>query len=141
MTVAKKYEPIGPAEALRTLDSVMEPDPRNTYFGLYAPSLEQRHKDIGALTLHSTVPKDVAIQFEIARNLYLYAWYVYRFHMVATKQVYATLELGLRTILPLRLPEPYQKKTPKNRCLEACFFTPLTRIFCAMKDFDDGMQA
>jgi hypothetical protein len=85
VTVETKYEPISPAEALRTPESVMEPDPRNAYFGFYPPSLEIRHADIAALTLNITMPEEVAIQFETARNLYLYAWYVYRFHMVAAK--------------------------------------------------------
>ncbi len=113
-----KYEPISPAEALRTPESVMEPDPRNAYFGFYPASLEERHNDIAALILNSTVPEKIAIQFETARNLYLYAWYVYRFHMVAAKQAYATLELGLRTILPPRLPEPYQRPQAKQPMLK-----------------------
>lgn len=113
MIVETKYEVIGPAEALRTLESVMGPDPRNAYFGFTTPTLETRHADIAALRLNITVPKDVAIQFETARNLYLYAWYVYRFHMVAAKQAYAALELGLRTALPPKLPEPYQKRGKK----------------------------
>lgn len=108
-----KHEVISPAEALRTLESVMEPDPRNAHFGFYPPSLETRHADISALTLNNTVPEEVAIQFETARNLYLYSWYVYRFHMVAAKQAYATLELGLRAALPSRLPDPYQKRGKK----------------------------
>jgi hypothetical protein len=117
VNVETKYEPISPAEALRTPKSVMEPDPRNAYFGFYPPSLEERHKDIAALVLNFTVPEKVEIQFETARNLYLYAWYVYRFHMVAAKQAYATLELGLRTALPPRLPEPYQRRQAKNPML------------------------
>jgi hypothetical protein len=112
-----KFTPMNPAEALRTPASVMDPDPRNAYFGPYPPSLEERHKDIAALVLNFTVPEEVAIQFETARNLYLYAWYVYRFHMVAAKQAYATLELGLRTTLPARLPEPYQRRHAKNPML------------------------
>lgn len=112
-----KYEPISPAEALRTPESVMDPDPRNAYFGFYPPSLKKRHEDIAGLILNITVPEEVAIQFETARNLYLYAWYVYRFHMVAAKQAYATLELGLRTALPSKLPEPYQRRQARKPML------------------------
>lgn len=95
----------------------MAPDPRNACFGLHPESLQERHKDILTLSLAVTVPKEVVIQFETARNLYLYAWYVYRFHMVAAKQAYATLELGLRTALTPRLPEPYQRRREKKPML------------------------
>jgi hypothetical protein len=75
------------------------------------------HAEISAIHLSSAVPEKIAIQFETARNLYLYAWHVYRFYMVATTQALATLEFGLRERLPQRLPEPYQSKRQKEPTL------------------------
>lgn len=96
------------AECLRPPELAHEPDPRTVL------TLTQHHADIAAIKLNSLVPEPVAIQFETARNLYLYAWHVYRFYMAAEMQAYATLELGLRQRLPERLPPQYQNpKTEK----------------------------
>lgn len=91
------------AEGLRLPERAHEPDPRTTL------TLAQHHADIDTVSLSQRVPELVAIQFETARNLYLYSWHVYRFYMVAEMQAYATLELGLRYRLPERLPPKYQR--------------------------------
>ena len=46
--------------------------------------------------LHAGVPREIVLQFETARNVYLYAWFVYRFYPVAEHQSLACLELALR---------------------------------------------
>lgn len=98
------------AESLRSPDTAAEPDPRTTMFaGQTLPSLAAHHRDIEAVRLGIGVPEAVAIQFETARNLYLYAWHVYRFFPVAQSQALFSLEFGLRVRLPDRLPEPYQR--------------------------------
>ena len=58
--------------------------------------LADQHEGIAALSLHAGVPQDGALQFETARNLYLYAWFVYRFYPVAEHHSLACLELALR---------------------------------------------
>src|SRR5664279_217270 len=45
---------------------------------------------------HAGVPQEIVLQFETARNVYLYAWFVYRFYPVAEHQSLACLELALR---------------------------------------------
>lgn len=88
----------------------MQPDPRiEVVAGDRAASWAAHHAAIAAITLSPAVPEPIAIQFETARNLYLYAWYVYRFYMTAQVQALTTLELGLRERLPEKLPKPYQK--------------------------------
>lgn len=47
------------------------------------------------MTLHDDVPEEIVIQFETAKNLYLYAWFVYRFYPVAQSQTYACLEFAM----------------------------------------------
>lgn len=42
------------------------------------------------------MPEAVSIHFETAKNVLLYAFFVYRFHMVAEQYVLSTLELALR---------------------------------------------
>lgn len=97
------------AETLRCPDTAAEPDARTTLLaGETLPSLAAHHRDIQAIQLTVGVPEAVAIQFETARNLYLYAWYVYRFFPVAQSQALFALEFGLRVRFPDRLPERYQ---------------------------------
>lgn len=64
--------------------------------GFRTVELRDHHEDISKLTLHAGVPEEIAVLFETARNLYLYAWLVYRFYPVAEQQSFACLELALR---------------------------------------------
>ena len=100
MSTTKYFHP----ELLRPLEQVCEPDPRNTAFvkldgktGDFVPlSVRDQHERISKHTLHAKVPEDIMMQFETARNLYLYAWFVYRFYPVSEHQALACLELALR---------------------------------------------
>ncbi len=91
-------------EGLRPSEHVCEPDPRNTMFvridqtdGTARPiDLADHHEQISAYVLHAGVPQEIVLQFETARNVYLYAWFVYRFYPVAEHQCLACLELALR---------------------------------------------
>lgn len=104
-----------PAEALRDPASAMTPDPRTGIFaGQMTLSLAAHHADIARIQLSPAVPEPIAIQFETARNLYFYAWHVYRFYMVAATQALTTLEFGLRERLPAQLPKPYQRPGQKQ---------------------------
>lgn len=84
---------INPADALRTPATALQPDPRA---GADTNGINARWEAIAALQLSSEVPESVAHHFETAKNVFLYAWFVYRFHMVAEQYVLATLELALR---------------------------------------------
>lgn len=109
---------LNPAEGLRDPASVALPDIRTRVTTSdVSASLAVHHAEIDAIRLSAAVPEPIAIQFETARNLYLYAWHVYRFYMVAKVQALTTLELGLRTCLPERLPEPYQRPRQKQPML------------------------
>lgn len=106
------------AERLRLLEFVSAPDPRNNATDSpFQFSLADHHARINSIQLNSAVPESIAIQFETTRNLYLYAWYVYRFFMVAKTHAFSTLEMGLKHRLPKRLPEPYQGPKQKHPML------------------------
>lgn len=91
-------------ERLRPVEYVCEPDPRSTMWvridrvaGTYrAVELTDHHDEVAGLVLHEGVLEDVVVQFETAKNLYLYAWFVYRFYPVAEHHGLACLELALR---------------------------------------------
>lgn len=92
------------AEYLRPLEYVTKPDPRSVSFVRwdtekqeFVPrALADHHAAMSTLNLHAGVPEDVTIQFETAKNLFVYAWFVYRFHAVSEHQSLTCLEFGLR---------------------------------------------
>lgn len=84
---------------LRNLDNVCKPDTRSptTDFLTGQPlTIAYQHSVIAEVCLHKNVPVDIRIQFETTKNLYLYAWFVYRFYPVAKHHAYTCLELALR---------------------------------------------
>lgn len=95
----------GPADGLRRPEQLLLQDVRMKFLavresGTLRPiTQEDRHEVIASLELKQAVPEDIRIQFDTARNIYLYAWFVYRMHVVAEHQALATLELALRTRL------------------------------------------
>lgn len=98
--IEQKYD----LEGLRPAKHTCEPDPRNTMFvridgtnGTSRPiELGDHHELISGYVLHAGVPREIVLQFETARNVYLYAWFVYRFYPVGEHQCLACLELALR---------------------------------------------
>lgn len=106
-----KQTTLRPADRLRDSATAMLPDPRTVTWAAPAPpSLAAHHAGVAAIQISSAVPEPVATQFENARNLYLYAWYVYRFYMPATAAALSALEFGLRERLRTTLPEKEQGK-------------------------------
>jgi len=69
-----------------------------------------QYEAIACFELNDAVPKDVAIHFETAKNLYLYAWFVYRFYPVAEQQALASLEFALRERFPDFVKEQERKR-------------------------------
>jgi hypothetical protein len=59
--------------------------------------LADHYARVGDFTIHETVPERIRCQFNIAKNLLLYAWFVYPFFSVAEMHVLSVLELALRT--------------------------------------------
>lgn len=84
---------------LRTPETVCKPDirsPTTSFLSDRLITVEDQYSDVAELGLHKDVPDDIRIQFETTKNLYLYAWFVYRFYPVAKHHAYACLELALR---------------------------------------------
>lgn len=84
---------------LRSAEMVCKPDRRSptTSFLTNQPATVEDHRDrVAEYILHNGVPNDIRVQFETTKNLYLYAWFVYRFYPVAKLHAYTCLELALR---------------------------------------------
>lgn len=89
---------------LKPLDRISEPDRRHDGFvianfrtGETRPvDLTDFHADISDVTLTGSASEQVVDHFTIARNLYLYSWYVYDFTTPAQAHAYASVEFALR---------------------------------------------
>lgn len=78
-------------DSVRTPGNVRDSDPRTQH-----QTLEQRIAYIEQFALSLDVPGEVRIHFETGRNLFVYAWHVYRFNMVAEQHILASLEMAAR---------------------------------------------
>ena len=83
-------------------------------------------ESVAEYALSDAVPDKVRIPFDTARNLYLYAWFVYRFYNVAEQQVFACLEMALRERLKDEMPLP-EDYWPKKRIGQPPSLRPMLR--------------
>lgn len=114
----KAFEAVVTADSLRETQTVRHPDPRTNSLD----TLAERQERVSRYVLTDKVPYAVRVHFETAKNLYLYAWFVYRFHPVAEKHVLATLEFALRECLAPLFPQQFgheAKRHPTLRTLIA----------------------
>ncbi len=96
------------SDRLRLPECVCDPDPRtHTFVKLDLTTgkdrrkvIEDQYEAIACFVLNDAVPKNVAIHFETAKNLYLYAWFVFRFYPVAEQHALTSLEFALRERFP-----------------------------------------
>jgi len=59
-------------------------------------TLDDHYNGVEAYSLHDGIPDNIATQFDVARNIYIYAWYEYRFFNVAEANVLTVLEYALK---------------------------------------------
>jgi hypothetical protein len=96
------------AEELRSIRDLSKPDVRMRAFVVNdgtawrAMTQDDRHRSISRYALLPSVPDEICVQFDVARNLFMYAWHVYRFHAVSEQHVLSTLEMALRENLIAR---------------------------------------
>jgi hypothetical protein len=82
-----------PTEELRTPESSLLPDARSVMNSI---SPEYLCNSVKQYELAEYVPENIRQQYDTARNLYIYGYHVYRFYVVADKQLYSTLEFAIR---------------------------------------------
>jgi hypothetical protein len=91
-------------DKLRLPGQICEPDSRTCNFvkidrrtgRANQRVVADQYEAIACFSLNDTVPEGIAIHFETAKNLYLYAWFVFRFYPVSEQQALASLEFALR---------------------------------------------
>ena len=84
-------------------------------------TLEERHAGVSGFELTLAVPLDIRVHFETAKNLYLYAWFVYRFYPVAEQQALGTLEFALRKRLGPLFPDQFGPSAKRQHGLHMLF--------------------
>lgn len=106
-------------DGLKPLDELLQPDVRHSYMQLTDHQtgesrpivLADHYSAIEAYSLHRGVPHDVATQYDVARNIYLYAWFEYRFFNAAEANVLTVLEFAIKE----RIGKPGIKSYIKER--------------------------
>ena len=104
---------------LRNPDTVCDPDCRQSGYVIVdnqstrPRTMEDHYVDIKELTLSNSVPEKIIVQFETTKNIYLYAWFVYRFYPVARQHSLSVLELALRERFDEELPGEYRGRFEK----------------------------
>ncbi|WP_448213512.1 hypothetical protein [Colwellia sp. MEBiC06753] len=83
-----------PTDELRTPVNMASCDKRNHYWGITTPEL--LYDAVAQFPLNPNVPEGIVAQYDTARNLYLYAFNVYRFYNMAQQQLYSVLELAIK---------------------------------------------
>lgn len=112
---------VNEADSLRSPDRIFDPDPRTpalvridskTGLPRSITPIDQ-HEAVAWFQLNPMAPESVQIHFETAKNLYLYAWCVFRFYPVAEQQAFGTLEFALRERQP-DFVRQYAKRHSRN---------------------------
>jgi hypothetical protein len=102
---------------LRSPKNIFDPDPRSSGFevlgvqGFRSKTLQDQHDAVAEIALHAGVPHEVVVKFETAKNLNLFAWFVYRFHSAARSHAYECLELALK----IRFKDDLYEREERNR--------------------------
>lgn len=126
-------EIVVPADGLREPQAVFDPGPRTHR----AETISERQMRIAQFQLTASVPHSVRVHFETAKNLYLYAWFVYRFPPVAEKHALATLEFALRERLSVWMPQTRGPKAKVPRGLGKLISLAMAEKLIA----NDGLRA
>lgn len=91
-------------EELKQFDEVTLPDRRNAYRALVNCdtgeqrniTLEDWYQEIESVKLHEDIPEKIKSQFNIVKNLAVYAWFCYPFHQICEMKAFSTLEYALK---------------------------------------------
>lgn len=59
-------------------------------------TIDDLHSMVRGIELNDAVPAGIREQFDTARNVFAYAWFVYEFTMLAEQHCYFVLEMALR---------------------------------------------
>lgn len=124
---------------LKSPESLLESDPRyrdhavlDALTGERRPiCLQDMRSMVAPIQLTPGVPPSIREQFDIARNAFVYSWFVYEFATLAEQQGYAVLEMALRH----RLDPAAPPNTTRSPGLAKLLKTAITRGWLSEADF------
>lgn len=91
---------VAPKDGLKPLDQVTVPDRVHRVFvkaNTGEPiGLDYYHAELRELMLPAHVPERIRREFDLARNLLLYCWFVYDFSSAAMAQAFGAVEAAIR---------------------------------------------
>jgi hypothetical protein len=116
---------------LKPLNEALLPDSRFQFLVIESDNfsrpfeLADLHERLTLSKISLSVPETVRRQFETAKNLVLYSWFVFEFHTIGELHAYASLEFALRT----RFPDAKQKRIRKGKeVMEPLTLGPLLQL-------------
>ncbi len=80
-----------PIDVFKNIDEIFEPNIKR------ATSFEEYYHKIAEIILVDTVPLEIRLHFDIAKNLMLYSWFVNRFRHVSELHAFSSVEFAIRT--------------------------------------------
>ncbi|WP_404339629.1 hypothetical protein [Pseudoalteromonas mariniglutinosa] len=101
-----------PSEEFRTPENILQPDVRTEMMGVQ--SIEQFYENIKSYQLGQHVDEKIRVQFDTIKNLYLHAYFVYRFFPIVSHQLYVTLEHALRECIGEKKLDDFRKSKNKQ---------------------------
>ncbi len=90
--------------ALKPASKILEPDPRHATEVIFYPATGlsrsatagDLHALVAGIEVSLTAPAVIRQQFDLARNAFVYSWFVYELATLAEKQAYSVVEMALR---------------------------------------------
>jgi len=133
-------------DTLKPFDQILEPDYFMSSFVVVnretgekrKRTLFDHHSAIAAIQLSSGVPDSLQEHFDVARNLFLYSWFVYHFMSVAERHAFSSVEYALRLKSgkpKLMLGQGFELAIKENWIKDSGF-----RNYCAGQDIDGEKQ-
>lgn len=130
-------------DEFKTLEQLYGQDPRERLFSHIDPitfepiqrTIADHHEDIARYELDESVPEPIATQYEVARNIYLYAWHAYRFYMVAEHHALVSLEYAIKQKVGKNKIKKFGEKRRVGCGLAACLRYVIEKELVLNEDF------
>jgi hypothetical protein len=125
---------------MKRAESVLQPDPRfaqmvgfNEETGSNRPfHIDDLYALVQPLELGPAVPEEIRLQFDSARNAFLYSWFAYDLVTLAERRSYAVLEMALR----FRAEQENPTKSTRKLDLKALLALAAKRGWLRREDFE-----
>lgn len=136
-------------DEFKSIEQLYEQDPRERAFSHVNPitfesrerTIADHHADIAQYELNESVPEPIATQYEVARNIYLYAWHAYRFYMVAEHHALVVLEYAIKQKVGKKKIKRFGEKRRVGSGLSACLHYVIEKKLVCNEDFPTWHQA